>query len=201
MHKNILNNHQKDLFPLLEKFSSNFYLAGGTAIALQIGHRKSIDFDLFSEKKIDSSKLKNNSSLEIQEVLVEEENELTVIINKTKITFLHYPFAVKAEVELENKIKMPSLISLAAMKAYTLGRRSELKDYIDLYFLLKEKFSLEEIEKKASGIFGNLFSAKLFRVQLVYFKDLDFDTEVEVLDDFSFMKMKKFFENIVSSGQ
>jgi hypothetical protein len=67
------------------------------------------------------------------------------------------------------------------MKAYALGRRSKWKDYVDLYFLLKEKFSLNEISQRASEIYCDLFSDKLFRSQLAYFEDVDYTEEVEYL--------------------
>ena len=67
------------------------------------------------------------------------------------------------------------------MKAYALGRRSKWKDYVDLYFLLKEHFSIDEISARAEIIFGELFSAKMFRVQLSYFEDVDYSEEVEYL--------------------
>jgi hypothetical protein len=51
MFDNILTTNQKKLLPLIKKFSLDFYLVGGTAIALHLGHRRSIDFDLFTEKK------------------------------------------------------------------------------------------------------------------------------------------------------
>ena len=67
------------------------------------------------------------------------------------------------------------------MKAYALGRRSKWKDYVDLYFLLTKHFSLEEVSRKAEGLFGELFSEKLFRAQLSYFDDVDYSERVEYL--------------------
>lgn len=61
---------------------------------------------------------------------------------------------------------MPDLISLAAMKAYSLGRRSKWKDYVDLYFIIKGYFSVREISEKAREIFGGGFNERLFREQL-----------------------------------
>lgn len=57
MHKKILSKNQTELLPLVTKFKREFYLVGGTAIALHIGHRQSIDFDLFKEKSINKKKL------------------------------------------------------------------------------------------------------------------------------------------------
>ena len=76
---------------------------------------------------------------------------------------------------------MPDLLDLAAMKAYALGRRSKWKDYVDLYFLLKERFTLDAICHRANEIFGNLFSDKLFRSQLSYFEDVDYSEKVEYM--------------------
>lgn len=78
---------------------------------------------------------------------------------------------------------MPSLLSLAAMKAYALGRRSKWKDYVDLYFLLTRHFSINDVSNKALEIFGDLFSEKLFRAQLSYFDDVDYTEEVEFIID------------------
>jgi len=77
--------------------------------------------------------------------------------------------------------KQTELLDHAAMKAYALGRRSKWKDYVDLYFLLKKKFSFDEISQRAIEIYGDLFSDKLFRSQLSYFEDIDYTEEVEYI--------------------
>ena len=63
----------------------------------------------------------------------------------------------------------------------TLGRRSKWKAYVDLYFLLTEHFSIQEISAEATQLFGELFSEKMFRIQLTYFEDVDYSEEVEYL--------------------
>jgi hypothetical protein len=67
------------------------------------------------------------------------------------------------------------------MKAYALGRRSKWKDYVDLYFLLKDHFSIAEISCCATNIFGELYSEKMFRAQMCYFEDVDYTEEVDYL--------------------
>ena len=106
---------------------------------------------------------------------------MNLIVNNVKITFYQYPFQIKANNIFDKIIRLPNLLDLAAMKAYALGRRSKWKDYVDLYFLLKENFSINEISQKASIIFGDLFSDKLFRSQLSYFEDVDYSEEVEYM--------------------
>ena len=85
---------------------------------------------------------------------------------------------------LDGVISMPTLRSLAAMKAFALGRRAKWKDYVDLYFLLKNYFSIKEISTEAVQIFGELFSEKLFRSQLAFHKDIDYSEPVEYLPGF-----------------
>ena len=76
------------------------------------------------------------------------------------------------------KLQMPNLLHLAAMKAYAIGRRAKWKDYVDLYFILNQHFTIDEISNVTENIFGSLFSSKLFKQQLCYFDDIDYGEEV-----------------------
>lgn len=182
MRDDILSEDQIKLLPLIEKFSDKFILIGGTAIALQLGHRRSIDFDLITNKAINNEEIRKIIRREnkIQGILVETPEELTLIVNNVKVTFLKYPFKIKANKKLEDVVKMPDLITLAAMKAFALGRRAKWKDYVDLYFIFK-KHSLAEVLDKAKEIFSTEFSEKLFREQLSYFEDIDYSETLDFL--------------------
>ena len=59
---------------------------------------------------------------------------MNLLVNGVKITFFQYPFPIDTECSFENIFRLPSLLTLAAMKAYALGQRSKWKDYVDLYF-------------------------------------------------------------------
>ena len=183
MHKEILTKEQAELLPLLTKFHKEFYLVGGTAIALNIGHRTSIDFDLFKYSNLHPKKILTiidtfNFSHTVTRRVTEQ---LNVTINNVKFTFYQYPFDIKAEIKFENILRLPDLKTLAAMKAYALGRRSKWKDYVDLYFLIKNYFTVKEISAKANEIFKDLFSEKLFRAQLSYFDDIDYSEPIDYL--------------------
>jgi hypothetical protein len=140
MQNNILSHKQKKTLPFIKKFKKDFALIGGTAIALQIGHRKSIDFDLVSLKQFKNSNIEKKVLKEkkIQKVFVDHDGEYTFLTEGVKITFLYYPFKMDFKVDFEDYIKMPDILSLGAMKAYTLGRRAKWKDYVDLYYILKQ---------------------------------------------------------------
>ena len=107
--------------------------------------------------------------------------QLNVTIHKVKFTFYEYPFQIESPTSFEGIAKMPTLIDLAAMKAYALGRRSKWKDYIDLYFILKEHYTIKQISDRASVIYDQLFSEKLFRAQLSYFADVNYSESIEYL--------------------
>lgn len=180
MHKEILSSNQLELIPLLRIFSKQFFLVGGTAIGLQTGHRKSIDFDLFSNDAIKPQSIKNR--LKEQEITFElihqEYDQLHLMIKDVKLTFFTFPYQIEADKSFENIINMPALLDLGAMKALALGGRAKWKDYVDMYFLLKYHYSLHDIEQKAKELFGDAFSPKLFRQQLAYFKDIDYSEQV-----------------------
>lgn len=183
MHIEILSPEQAELLPYLKKFKQSFYLVGGTAIAFHIGHRRSIDFDLFTASDLRKSRIKK-TLLEIPYIQVpvfEDYDQLHLLINKVKFTFFSYPYAVEHSVKIDSYITIPSLLSLAAMKAFALGRRSKWKDYVDLYFIIRDFYSVEEISELASSIFTQQFSEKLFREQLAYHKDIDYTESVEFL--------------------
>ena len=184
-HREILNDAQVSLLPIIKEFKREYYLVGGTAIALYLGHRRSIDFDLFKFSAINAKKnIEKLSRLDINYTITRNVTEqLNLIANDVKITFFQYPFHIEANNDFEKTIRIPELLDLAAMKAYALGRRSKWKDYVDLFFLLRDKFSLQQIIDRAVLIFGDLFSDKLFRSQLSYFDDIDYSEEVDYLVD------------------
>ena len=183
MHEEVLNEAQQKLLPLMAQFRREYYLVGGTAIALHIGHRRSVDFDMFKSTAINHKRnldriVASGFKYQVTRRVFEQMN---LIVGDVKLTFFQYPFPVASEDMFGNVFRMPSLLSLAAMKAYALGRRSKWKDYVDLYFLLTRFFKLHERADNAIQIFGDLFSEKLFRAQLSYFADVDYSEKVEFL--------------------
>lgn len=183
MHHEIFNSEQLEMLPYIKGFYRSFYMVGGTAIALHIGHRRSIDFDLFSSTRLNKSRIKGKLiQIPFTKVpIFEDYDQLHLLINNVKITFFSYPFTIQHPVNIDSFITIPSLLSLAAMKAYALGRRAKWKDYVDLYFIIKDYYTIEEISLEAKKIFGQLFSEKLFREQLSFHKDIDYSEPVEYL--------------------
>jgi len=186
MHKEILSKEQIELLPLLGFANRGFGLVGGTAIALQIGHRRSIDFDLFSYKEFRNKELhkKIERFVKIKKTLVNKKGEYTFFSNDIKVTFFNFTYKIEYKKNFERIIKMPDLLTLSAMKAFALGQRAKWKDYVDLYFIMKDFFTCKEIARKAEELFGSEFNEKLFRIQLAYLDDVNYDEKVEYLSGF-----------------
>jgi len=186
MIESFLTHEQMVLAERLLPEMKDFYLAGGTALALQIGHRRSLDFDLASCKQIRPFDLERkliNLELSIQTVFTATSDEFSVLINGTRITFFSFPFSVQHKITWQRgHITLPGIIELGAMKAYALSRRSKWKDYVDLYFLLRFKLSMEELIEKTKEIFSSHFNSRLFREQLCYFDDMDYSEAIEYMD-------------------
>ena len=204
MHLNILSKEQIELLPFISKFKREFYLVGGTAIALHLGHRESIDFDLFKYTNLRKSDIYKKVNLSEFDYNFGYENfeQLNLIIHSVKFTYFSFPYSVPRESELKGIIKMPDLLTLAAMKAFALGRRAKWKDYLDLYFILKDHFTFDEIAQKATAVFGVQFSEKLFKMQLGYFNGINYDEEVTFLIENppSVEEVKNFLINVSIEG-
>ncbi|WP_050043527.1 nucleotidyl transferase AbiEii/AbiGii toxin family protein [Bradyrhizobium sp. LTSPM299] len=202
MHQEVLTKEGAALLPTLSRFSG-FYLAGGTALALQIGHRLSVDFDLFRNEPITRSLLPRvERTFPFPATpLVNNSDELTVAIHGVKITFLNYPFPVLDPFEIYDGLPLLSVREIAATKAYTIGRRGSYKDYVDLYFVLAEGHTtLPEIITNAEKKFGDQFNARLFLEQLVYLGDVQ-DTEIQFLKEVITPKrLLAFFEDRIRAA-
>ncbi len=204
MHEEILTQQQLELIPLIRVFNRSFYLVGGTAIALYLGHRHSIDFDLFNPKLFNRKNIQNKileNSFHIDKTLVATSEEYTLITNNIKITFYNFPFAIPHQMRFKDIISLPTLLDLAAMKAYALGRKAKWKDYIDLYFIFQDHYSLNEVCNRATELFNDLFSEKLFRAQLSYFDDVDCSEQVDfITKPIPDEKIKEFLKEIASQA-
>ena len=175
MFYNILDKKRLVVLPLLKFFKKDFYLAGGTGLALQLGHRDSIDFDFFSPHDIDTVKLfstiqkvfSGHKILKVQE----EKNTLTVFIDENiKLSFFTYKYKLLKKLLVEEDLNIASVLDIAVMKLAAIVSRATNKDYLDLYFILRE-ISLTEVlaakNKKLPELDSNLVLKSL-----VYFKDI-----------------------------
>lgn len=180
-----------------EKLFSDFNLAGGTSLALQMGHRTSIDIDLFGNSEINFELFIEKLS-EYGEVKVAQstKNILITKINNVKVDFVNYKYPLLTDCLFEDNIRMASKTDIAAMKLNAIAGRGSKKDFIDLYFLLNE-FSLSEI----LSFYDQKFSdGSIFMVQksLTYFEDADFQLQPKMFLDFDWENCKqKIIEEVL----
>jgi len=198
-----LDKPRKQILEKLKKFSSLGYLSGGTALALQIFHRLSLDFDFFSPKPLKRTLIKKCQKVFGQDIQVinQSADQLTFLTpTNVKIDFVYYWYPLVSPLIKTPFVNLASIPDIAADKAATIGRRATWRDYVDIFFLLKwEFFSLEEIVDKVKKKFGAEFNELLFLEQLVFFKDLEM-TEIEFLkESFSEKEIKHYLEQEVRS--
>ena len=184
-----------DLISALQQRSelSSFILVGGTALALQIGHRKSIDIDLFSTEPFDVNEiagfLEKDFGFHLQ---FSRRYTLKGIINGIFVDLIMHQYPLIELPRIEEGIRMASMKDIAAMKVNAIsGDGTRLKDFIDIYFLLKG-YSFAEIV----GFFSQKYDLRnSFHAvkSLSWFEDVDFSGWPEMLleKDLTFDKIKK----------
>lgn len=196
MYLDCLNRNQvKALKKLgfLEKYG--FYLAGGTALALQIGHRRSMDLDFYTKNNFDYKKLRKELKKEFKEMifLQGEVDTLIVKIDQVAASFFHYPYPlIFPTVEFNNFPALASIKDIAAMKMIAIADRGIKRDFYDIYFLL-EKFSMDRIFKWVKRKYPefNIYSAVR---GLTYFDDAEtkYQRRVYLFEYVSWPEVKKF---------
>lgn len=199
MYYESLNQETKKVWDKCAFLHNDFYLAGGTALALQIGHRISVDLDFFSDNPIKKTLLaKIENGFGNTSVLVNTKNELTVLLSGVKTSFIHYPFILKEKTVNTNIVPLASVLDIASMKAYTMGRRRSFKDYIDLYCIVSENMiTLDVIISDAKEKYKEGFNDRLFCEQLISPEDLDDEEIIWLSPKQSKSKVQSFFKEKV----
>jgi len=204
LHLEILDKERRGVLQTLLFFVKDFVLGGGTALALQLNHRKSFDFDFFSQASIAKNLLESLSNkIKIGNIAIDTSSELTLFTeNGIKLTFLYYPFKPYHLVQkLDSGLNIFPVNEIALQKAYTIGRRGEYRDYFDLYTILKNQYiTLTELISKTKEVYGSVFDEKMFLEQLVYFGDIsNFDITPVSNKILPLPKeVETFFEDLVS---
>jgi hypothetical protein len=175
---------------------SGLRLVGGTALALKIGHRRSIDIDLFGRLDTDMYTLSQTlNSLGKVTLLNQTENIHVYLVNGIKVDLVNYPYPWLFDFITEDGIRLADSKDIAAMKLAAITGRGTKKDFIDLYFLL-EQYSLSEIVSfyKNKYADGSVF---LVMKSLTYFDDADREQPPVMLQRISWAKAKKAITSAV----
>jgi len=168
---------------------NDLFLVGGTSLALQIGHRKSIDLDLFGRFNLEQEEFswifKQFNSVTM---INRTPNIKTYIIEDIKVDFVNYPYSWIDKAILKDGIRLAGMKDIAAMKLSAITGRGTKKDFIDLYFLLRY-FSLNQMlnfynQKYPDG------SKFLVLKSLTYFEDAEVELTPVMLESVDWKEVK-----------
>lgn len=162
-------------------FLNNFVLVGGTALALMLGHRKSIDIDLFTIHDFQSETLVDNLSKDYSlEIRLQLPQTLIAEINKIKVDFIRFKYPFIRPVRNLNGIRLLDIEDIAAMKLDAITGRGNKKDFYDLYYLL-QKFDLNKLLDFYQEKYSHNTTFHIVR-SLTYFVDAENQPDPIVFD-------------------
>jgi hypothetical protein len=169
---------------MLDGFFQKFILVVGTSLALQIGHRNSVDINLFGQQEINKDVFEDRlNNYGITEISQSTKNILISSVNNIKVDFVNYNYPLLKPYKTIENVRLAFLEDIAAMKLNAIMGRGSKKDFIDLYFLLK-KFSMKEIFDFYTDKYTN-GSKFLVLKSLVYFTDADGQPQPKMYLDFN----------------
>lgn len=180
--------------------ANRFYLAGGTAVALHLGHRRSYDLDFFiPERDFSSSWLRQElATLGSLVILHEAPGTFVGTLNGGQISFFIYPYPLLEPFIVTEGIQIAALTDLAAMKLEAISSRGTKRDFIDLYQICQSAIPLPEVirlfERKYAGI---RYSTVHILKSLQYFEDAEPDPMPEMLIPCRWSQVKRFFREEV----
>ena len=187
MFYNILDQERKEFLPFLPKITQDFYLAGDTGLALQLGHRDSIDFDFFSDSNFDPQELFDTCQKTLSDytlrIIQQEPHTLSMLINDTiKLSFFTHTYPLLSPLLQEEYFAIASIEDIASMKLLTIVNHSTTKDYVDLYYIF-QKITLKEALHLTQKKYPHL-DTNLILKSLVYFDDI-IDEPIIFKNDYS----------------
>jgi hypothetical protein len=198
MHPEILEGPQKSVLAQLDKAlrTTDFYLAGGTALALHLGHRRSVDLDFFSQGVFQNEHLRallrRIGDIRIQQ---DEPGTFRGQLAGVQLSFIRYDYALlDAPIKPDFGPHVAGVRDIASMKLSAIMSRGTRRDFVDLYAVCRHGYSLEEVnrwfEQKYAGIsYDPYHLAK----SLVYFVDAEKEPMPEMLQAVQWDEVRQLF--------
>jgi len=199
MHLNCLPSNTRELLKKLAVIvrSHEFILAGGTGLALQLGHRVSVDLDFFTARPFSTERVFSElKGLGLGPAVIEEsEGSLTVTMDGAKVSFFHYPYPFIDRRKEIDDIPVAGIIDIASMKVIAISQRGAKRDFVDLYFVLQE-IPFRRIAENMIERFGReRINPVHIGKSLVFFNDADTDPDPKYSgkERPDWAEIKKFF--------
>lgn len=207
MHFSAIPAKTKKVFDFLANSGlvKDFYLAGGTALALYMGHRYSYDLDFFSLKGFRESVLVQRFSLfnahQTAKFYLENESEQTInaVLDGVKVSFLGYRYPLLKPCQQAEGILVADIVDAACMKIDTIAKRGARRDFIDLFFICREAITLPDLMSKFSKKYATVnYNMVHIKKSLVYFTDAERDPMPNMLKQVDWHELKNFFQTEIA---
>ncbi|MBI5230075.1 MAG: nucleotidyl transferase AbiEii/AbiGii toxin family protein [Candidatus Magasanikbacteria bacterium] len=181
---------------------TDWYLAGGTALALQVGHRRSVDLDFFiKHPRFDNVDLTDRlASANHLEIELNKDNTIFAKLLGAKISFIAYPFFVPKQPALwYGFVKVLDKRDIAVMKIVAISQRGRKRDFFDLYWCANHIESLEEIIKRLPAQYPSVaHDYHHILKSMMYFEDAENDPEPVIYFSATWKQVKSFFIKEIS---
>ena len=194
-----LNAVDKQLLLLIDSLSirteiaEHFYLAGGTGLALQLGHRTSVDIDLFTRDPFNSEQIATAIVALGGRVIQSEAGGVHGVVNGVKVSFLCYSYPLLRPLQTFHDIHVASIEDIAAMKAVAISQRGDKKDFFDMYEILKA-MSPHDLKSLFLEKFGEArINCYHILKSFFYFDDADGQPDPLSLNGTTWEQVKSFF--------
>ena len=220
LKKSVLSKSQKDILAIISRdktICSNFYLTGGTALAeFYLHHRLSEDLDFFSENEFEPQNVsvfleKIKKEAKIKKVEFQQSFNRNLFFldltngDKIKTEFTYFPFTRIERKEKMGDLYIDSLLDIAVNKVFTIYQKPRSRDFIDLYFILKEdkNLLLDDLIKRAQIKFDSYLDPLQLGAQYIKARELkDFpkmlvNIEDKIWQDFFINEAKKLSKQII----
>jgi hypothetical protein len=197
-----LNTLPRDARQLLrdlgrESLNGSFYLAGGSAAAVHLGHRVSNCLVFFAARHKYEAELLTQQLRAIGPLTIQQQSRgiLAGSLNGVRVSFSLYPHPTLAEMAVLEGVPVAHLLDIALMLLSAIGRGGGKRDFIDLYFICQHGYRLDDLLRRVPYKYGSpSYSSQDLVRALVYFVDAEGDETPRMLAPFDWGDVKEFFE-------
>lgn len=203
MYWNVIDSNRYNVLEKLIKTITlkDYYLAGGTALALQTGIRESFDFDFFIQNEFDENLLiQELESLGELEISVCRKGTVHAILNNVQLTFLYFPNKLvepKVKVKEIDGLYLASIEDIAIMKLVAISQRGTKKDFFDLYYICNQfNIKIQDVLKMLNKKYDqNKINYSHIIQSLSYFEDAEDENLPKVFIDYDWNTIKQYYIN------